>query len=45
VGDSVIRVFNRMNRLFVVEFVWRVTSEEAEALIPTISITPKIYKE
>jgi len=38
VGDAVIEVFTRVNRLFVLSFVWRITAEEAEALIPTFTI-------
>ena len=35
VGDKVIEVFPRANRLFLVTFTWRVTGEETESLIPS----------
>lgn len=35
VGDRVIEVFTRANRLFLITFTWRVTREETENLIPS----------
>ena len=35
VGDKVIEVFPRANRLFLVTFTWRITGEETESLIPS----------
>ena len=34
VGDAVIEVFTRVNELLVLDFVWRITDEEVDALIP-----------
>jgi len=42
VGDAVIEVFTKVNRLFVLSFVWRITAEEVEALIPTFTIYPNV---
>lgn len=38
VGDEAIKVFTKVNRLFVLSFTWRITREEAEALIPSFTI-------
>lgn len=40
VGDSVIEVFTRVNRLFLLTFVSRITGEEREELIPSFTINP-----
>ena len=42
VGHQVIEVFTRVNRLFVISFTWRITGKEAEVLIPTFTIKPKL---
>lgn len=42
VGESVIAVFSKVNQLFDLTFTWRVTEEQAQALIPTFSITTSI---
>lgn len=42
VGDQVIEVFTRVERLFVISFTWRITGKEAEVLIPTFTIKPKL---
>ncbi|WP_446424087.1 translation initiation factor 2 [Mailhella sp.] len=42
VGNDVIAVFVKVNRLFVVTFVWRVTAVEVERLIPSFTINPKL---
>ncbi|WP_337375458.1 translation initiation factor 2 [Desulfovibrio piger] len=42
VGNQVIEVFTRVNRLFVISFTWRITGKEAEALIPAFTIKPKL---
>lgn len=44
VGETVIEVFTRENRLFVLTFTGRVTAEEREALIPSWTINPNIKK-
>lgn len=38
VGDAVIEVFTKVSELLLLTFVWRVTSEEAEALIQTFTL-------
>ena len=38
VGNSVIEVFSKINELFSLSFVWRITAEEVEQLIPTFTI-------
>lgn len=40
VGDEIIEVFTRVNRLFVLTFTGRITREEAETLIPAYTINP-----
>jgi len=40
VGDEVIEVFTKVNRLFVLTFTGRITGEEAEKLIPSFTINP-----
>lgn len=40
VGEEVIEVFTRVNRLFVLTFTGRITGQEAEALIPSLTIRP-----
>ena len=40
VGDEVIEVFTRVNRLFVLTFTGRITGEETEKLIPSFTINP-----
>lgn len=42
VGNQVIEVFTRVERLFVISFTWRITGKEAEVLIPTFTIKPKL---
>lgn len=42
VGDEVIEVFTKVNRLFVLTFTGRITNEETEALIPSFNIHTKI---
>lgn len=42
VGDKVIEVFRRFNQLFDISFTWRVTEEQAQALIPTFTIATSI---
>ncbi|WP_304049029.1 hypothetical protein [Desulfovibrio piger] len=42
VGHQVIEVVTRVNRLFVISFTWRITGKEAEVLIPTFTIKPKL---
>ena len=44
VGDTVIEVFTRANRLFTLTFTGRITAEETEELIPSYTITPNIRK-
>ena len=44
VGDTVIEVFTRANRLFTLTFTGRITAEEMEELIPSYTITPNIGK-
>ena len=44
VGDEVIEVFTKVNRLFVLMFTWRITEEEAEELIPSITINNPTFK-
>ena len=41
VGDEVIEVFTKVNRLFVLTFTGRITREEMERLIPSISLNYK----
>ena len=44
VGEKVIAVFTRVNRLYVVTFTGRITREEAEELIPSHTINePTFY--
>lgn len=40
VGEEVIEVFTKVNRLFVLTFTGRITREEAETLIPAYTINP-----
>lgn len=40
VGDEVIEVFTRVNRLFVLTFTGRITREETVDLIPSLTIRP-----
>lgn len=40
VGEEVIEVFTKVNRLFVLTFTWRITGEEAVNLIPSLTIKP-----
>lgn len=42
VGEKVIEVFTRVNRLFVLTFTGRITGEEYDTLIRTIIIKPKL---
>lgn len=42
VGNQVIDVFTRVERLFVISFTWRITGKEEEVLIPTFTIKPKL---
>lgn len=42
VGENVIEVFTRVNRLFVLTFTGRITGEEYDKLIRTIIIKPKL---
>lgn len=42
VGEKVIEVFTRVNRLFVLTFTGRITGEEYDKLIRTIIIKPKL---
>lgn len=42
VGEKVIEVFTRVNRLFVLTFTGRITGEEYDKLIRTIIINPKL---
>ena len=42
VGEKVIEVFTRVNRLFVLTFTGRITGEEYDKLIHTIIINPKL---
>lgn len=42
VGNEVIEIFTKVNRLFVLTFTGRVTAEEREALIPSWTINPNI---
>lgn len=44
VGNEVIEIFTKVNRLFVLTFTGRVTAEEREALIPSWTINPNIKK-
>lgn len=41
VGDEVIEVFTKVNRLFVLTFTGRITREETEKLVPSISLNYK----
>lgn len=41
VGEEVIEVFVKVNRLFVLTFTGRVTGEEAVELIPSLTIKPE----
>ncbi len=38
VGEAVIEVFSKVNQLFDLTFIWRVTEERVQALIPTFTI-------
>ena len=38
VGESIIEVFTKVNELFSLSFIWRITAEEAQVLIPSINI-------
>ncbi len=40
VGLSVIKVFNKVSRLYLINFVWRVTDQERKELIETITFNP-----
>ena len=40
VGDEVIEVFTKVNRLFVLTFTGRITGEETETLVPSLTIRP-----
>ncbi len=42
VGGAVIEVFSKVNELFDLTFAWRVTEEQAQALIPTFTIKTSI---
>lgn len=42
VGEAVIEVFSKVNELFDLTFVWRVTEEQAQTLIPTFTIKTSI---
>lgn len=44
VGNAVIEVFTRLNRLFVLAFTGRITGEEREALIPSFALDLNIKK-
>lgn len=44
VGDKVIKVFTKINRLFVLTFTGRIAGEEAEMLIPSFTINNTIFK-
>lgn len=44
VGEKVIAVFTRVNRLYVVTFTGRITREEAEKLIPSYTINEPTFK-
>ena len=37
-GNAVIAVFTKVNRLFSIVFTWRVTAEEHAALLPSVTI-------
>lgn len=39
-GDEVVEIFVKVNRLFVLTFTGRITREEAETLIPAYTINP-----
>lgn len=39
-GDEVVEIFVKVNRLFVLTFTGRITGEEAETLIPAYTINP-----
>ena len=43
-GEKVIAVFTRVNRLYVVTFTGRITREEAEKLIPSYTINEPTFK-
>lgn len=45
VGEKVIEVFTRVNRLFVLTFTGRITGEEPAELIPSLTITPLIRQQ
>lgn len=38
-GDEVIEVFTKVNRLFNLTFTWRVTAEEKDAMLRAVTIT------
>lgn len=42
VGSASIEVFHRINQLYHITFIWRVTDEEMENLIQTFTINPII---
>lgn len=44
VGTESIEVFTRINELFSLTFIWRVTAEEAESLIPHFTINVKEFR-
>ena len=45
VGEKVIEVFTRVDRLFVLTFTGRITGEELAELIPSLTITPLIRQQ
>ena len=45
VGEKVIEVFTRVNRLFVLTFTGRITGEELAELIPSLTITTCIRQQ
>ncbi len=44
VGDEVIEVFTKVNRLFVLTFTGRITEEETEEMIPSVTINKPTFK-
>lgn len=44
VGEAVIEVFTKVNRLFVLTFTGRITGEEMVDLIPSLTIRPTVIQ-
>ena len=44
VGDEVIEVFTKVNRLFVLTFTGRITEEETDEMIPSVTINKPTFK-